>query len=76
MSPEQQEAPSRYIVENDLNSVYDQEKYEANCMFKAKSGMNTVDDLRDYLSIDPHPGYRLVSCEMQNGSYVCVWEKI
>ena len=38
-------------------------------------GCNTVEDLQRYLDSDPHPGYRLASCQGA-GSILLVWEEI
>lgn len=34
----------------------------------------TREDLNAYLNTDPHPNYRLVSCQFLNCSYTLVWE--
>lgn len=50
----------KYIVENGVPG--------------AVPGCNTVEDLQRYLGTDPHPGYRLVTCQA-SGNVLLVWEK-
>lgn len=46
-----------------------------NRMRYAVDGANTVEDLSEYLATDPHPEYRLVSCQMMsNCNWHLVWE--
>jgi hypothetical protein len=55
---------NKYIIEHGLvgRSEY------------AVSGCETIEDLREYLSTNPHPQYRLVSCQWLSGNYLLVWE--
>ena len=40
-------------------------------------GCETVEDLERYLSTNPHPDYRLASCQhMQTGNWHLVWEAL
>jgi len=65
----------KYIVEHDLVTVYDEAEYASANMFRA-SKVNTVGDLHNYLNTDPHPEYRLVSCQFTStGKYELVWER-
>lgn len=41
---------------------------------KCVKGSNTVEDLSRYLDTDPHPNYRLVSCNLINGNWHLVFE--
>ena len=40
------------------------------------SGCETSDDLTRHLEKNPHPKYRLVSCQWISGTYQLVWELI
>jgi hypothetical protein len=51
----------RYIIENGVPG--------------APRGANDSTHLNLYLNSDPHPSYRLVTCDYRNGSYFMVWEK-
>lgn len=56
----------RYICEYGLEGLVEY----------AVDGANTVEDLNKYLTKDPHPGYRLVSCQhMRMGNWHLVWER-
>ena len=41
---------------------------------KAVPNCNTVEELREYLNEVPHFDYRLVTCQLENGSFLMVWE--
>ena len=57
--------PARFIVECGLE----------NRLEFAVNGANTTNDLSRYLSHpEPHPEYRLVSCQFLNGNWILVWE--
>ena len=43
----------------------------------AVNGCNAVQDLRQYLNNDPHPEYKLVTCQLlPDHNYLLVWELI
>ena len=42
----------------------------------AVAGATTVQDLQRWLNTNPMPGYRLVSCQLVDGSFMTVWELI
>jgi hypothetical protein len=56
--------PAKYWVERGLDGLVE----------RAVNGANTIQDISEYLSQDPHPGYRLVSCQWVEGNYTLVWE--
>ena len=39
-----------------------------------KGSFSNEDDLKRYLDTDPHPTYRLISCEFSVGRFLLVWE--
>lgn len=56
----------KYIIEPDLEGLIEY----------AIGGANTIQDLQRYLSTDPHPKYRLASCQFNYGRFLLIWEEV